>query len=444
MPFAAPDFVKDPTVDALTDNPPRKDDWTYIAKHFGVGLKSGMSKHEIKVNVINDLVLKELLPEEALTLCDSEVVKRLSAQFKSIETASKSLTHLDDEAEKERIFQLQKIQLETKKLEIEERKIEKELELARIRNQNMTPPSDPSALPVVVGPFDVAKVSRLVPCFDETDPEVFFRQFEKIASTLSWPRDHWTILIQTVLKGKGALVYANLSVEESKDYELVKNTVLAAYELTVEGYRQKFRNTMKSFDKTYVEFANEKHRLFRKWLVACSVDNFDSLCNLVVMEEFKRCIPLDVKLYLEDREITLLKKAAVTADSYSLLHKQSRPEGGNNNVKSGSVNSPETQGVPICGTPSDFPHHNTKKSISCSYCKKDGHDISGCWSKNCKQSKHYKPSLLKEGASQGQPTLNFKMKSSTLCSGIMWVMTRLERWRMMTLLKDLNFLVRFP
>lgn len=54
------------------------------------------------------------------------------------------------------------------------------------------------------------------------------------------------------------------------------------------------------------------------------------------MEEFKRCIPVPVKLYLEDREITLLKKAAIAADSYSLSHKaQNQSVGGRNfNVKS--------------------------------------------------------------------------------------------------------------
>ena len=410
MAFNAPNFVKNLNVEALTLNPPRKDDWIYIAKHFGVSLKSGMNKSEIKETVLSDLVLKELLPAEVLVLCETESVKRLSAQFKSLETSSKELTVLDDEAEKDRQFQLQKLQLEREKLEIE-------LELTRLKNQNPQPVVEQSSS-ASVKHFDVAKVSRLVPCFDETDPEMFFRQFEKTASTLSWPRDHWTILIQTVLKGKGALVYSNLSVDESKDYALVKQTVLTAYELTVEGYRQQFRNTTKPLDKTYVEFANEKLRAFNKWLSACSVTDFDSLCNLIVMEEFKRRIPLDIKLYLEDREITLLKRAAVTADSYSLLHKhQIRQEGRRNVfVKSASAKFPKTQDSAVTKSSIDSQNLSTKKHISCNYCKKEGHDISNCWSKKCKQSKHYNPSVARENDTKVQPTLNLRMKGDLSCS----------------------------
>ena len=435
MAFSAPDFVINPTVEALTAKPPKKDDWIYIAKHFRTGIQSGMSKHEIKVTVIQDLVLKNLLSEEALNLCDSEVVKRLSTKSRSVGDANSSVTELDSEAERDRSFQLEKLRLELelqkeksrmelelqkeksimeeRKTIMEERKLDKELELARLKIQSNQQISNSDSLPQANKPFDVAKVSRLVPCFDETDPEIFFRQFEKTATTLSWPRDHWTILIQTVLKGKGALVYANLSVEDSRDYDLVKKTVLAAYELTVEGYRQQFRNIRKSPEKTYVEFANEKFRLFKKWTESCFVNDFDSLCNLIIMEEFKRCIPLDVKLYLEDREITLLKKAAVTADSYSLLHKHpSRTDNKtSSHVKSVSVSSPKTQGVPTTNNSSDLSNSSAKKPVTCSYCKKVGHDISNCWSKNCKQSKHFKQNPSQESSSTSQPTLNLQIGS---------------------------------
>ena len=56
-----------------------------------------------------------------------------------------------------------------------------------------------------------------------------------------------------------------LSIEESLDYDIVKATVMRAYELVPEAYRQKFRTSEKSANQTHVEFAREKTVLFDKW-----------------------------------------------------------------------------------------------------------------------------------------------------------------------------------
>ena len=64
--------------------------------------------------------------------------------------------------------------------------------------------------------------------------------------------------LQSVLVGKAQEIYGSLSVEQSSDYEHVKETILKAYELVPEAYRQKFRNYLKYDSKTHVEFAREK------------------------------------------------------------------------------------------------------------------------------------------------------------------------------------------
>ena len=42
--------------------------------------------------------------------------------------------------------------------------------------------------------------------------------------------------------GKAQEIYGSLSVEQSSNYEHVKETILKVYELVPEAYRQKFRN----------------------------------------------------------------------------------------------------------------------------------------------------------------------------------------------------------
>jgi len=53
-----------------------------------------------------------------------------------------------------------------------------------------------------------------------------FMHFEKIASSLKWPEDVWTVLLQSVFVGKAHEIYSALPVEQSSQYQLVKEAVL--------------------------------------------------------------------------------------------------------------------------------------------------------------------------------------------------------------------------
>ena len=80
---------------------------------------------------------------------------------------------------------------------------------------------------------------RLVPKFNEHDVETYFLSFEKTAKSLSWPEEYWPLLLQSTFVGKAQKVYATLSEEQCSKYGTVKATILNAYELVPEAYRQK-------------------------------------------------------------------------------------------------------------------------------------------------------------------------------------------------------------
>ena len=110
--------------------------------------------------------------------------------------------------------------------------------------------------------FDVTKHIRLVPPFQEKEVDKYFLHFEKVAENLNWPKEHWTLLLQSVLIGKAREIYTQLGVEQSNHYETVKELILKGYELVPEAYRQNFRNCKKDSNQTYVEFARNKEQLF--------------------------------------------------------------------------------------------------------------------------------------------------------------------------------------
>ncbi|KAJ8038347.1 hypothetical protein HOLleu_15742 [Holothuria leucospilota] len=155
----------------------------------------------------------------------------------------------------------------------------------------------------------------------EDNVEKFFNHFEKLGEQLKWPRDKWSILIQSNFTGKAQEVYSALSIEDSMDYDKVKKAILQAYELVPEAYRQKFRKYRKADTQTYVEFAYQKERHFDRWCASKKVSTFDTLRQLMLVEEFKRCVNDDIKTHLEENKADKLKEVANLADQYALTHK---------------------------------------------------------------------------------------------------------------------------
>ena len=170
--------------------------------------------------------------------------------------------------------------------------------------------------------FDVTKHIRLVPPFQEKEVDKYFLHFEKVAENLKWPREHWTLLLQSVVIGKAREIYTQLSLEQSSDYDKVKELILKAYELVPEAYMQKFRDCRKEPNQTHVEFARTKEQLFDRWCSSKKVgSDHEKLRQLMLVEEFKWCINSDVRAFLNEKEVENLDVAARLADDYSLTHK---------------------------------------------------------------------------------------------------------------------------
>ena len=86
----------------------------------------------------------------------------------------------------------------------------KELEIS---SKSMPPVSfDPSKV------FDVTKHIRLVPPFQEKEVDKYFLHFEKVAENFKWPKEHWTLLLQSVVIGKAREIYTQLPLDQSSDH----------------------------------------------------------------------------------------------------------------------------------------------------------------------------------------------------------------------------------
>ena len=149
----------------------------------------------------------------------------------------------------------------------------------------------------------------------------YFLHFKKVAETLKWPKEHWTLLLQCVVIGKAREIYTQLNVEQSSNYDTVKEPILKAYKLVPEAYRQKFRNCRKENDQSHVQFARTKEQLFDRWGSSKKVgSDHAKLRQLMLVEEFKRCINSDIKSFLDENQVETLEAAARLAIDYALTH----------------------------------------------------------------------------------------------------------------------------
>ena len=237
--------------------------------------------------------------------------------------------------------------------------------------------------------FDPARNIRLVPPFQEKEVDKYFAHFEKVADSLNWPKESWVLLLQSVLVGKAQEIYGSLSVEQSSNYEHVKEAILKAYELVPEAYRQKFRNYLKFDSKTHVEFAREKENLFNRWCHSKEIgQDFKKLKQMVLLEEFKDKVRPDIRSHLDEQKVEELEKAAIMADDYALTHKMSSKSGnpqqkryhgsGNRENISRNMDDRKRQGKSTenVGLVSKV---EPLKPISCGHCGKPGHIITNCW-----------------------------------------------------------------
>ena len=295
---------------------------------------------------------------------------------------ARELRELELKAEREKRDLELKAEQEKALLEAEKEAAEREHEL-KMASLGKHSPSDKASA------FDPARNIRLVPPFQEKEVDKYFAHFEKVADNLNWPKESWVLLLQSVLVGKAQEIYGSLSVEQSSNYEHVKEAILKAYGLVPEAYRQKFRNYLKYDSKTHVEFAREKENLFNRWCHSKEIgQDFKKLKQMVLLEEFKDKVRPDIRSHLDEQKVEELEKAAIMADDYALTHKMSSKSGnpqqkryhGSGNRENISRNMDDrkrqgksTENVGLVSKAEPL------KPISCGHCGKPGHIITNCW-----------------------------------------------------------------
>ena len=212
-----------------------------------------MTKAQVKQMILQYFVDEEIFPDSTImsaeqgTMTGEELLELKRLEFQ--------------EKEKER-----EAQLRLKELELSTQLKMKELEVQGARS---------SSGETGEASFDVSKHIKFVLTFSEAEV------FENLAKSLKWPKESWTLLLQSSLIGKAREIYSVLSIKEICQYAIVKAAVLKIYELVPEAYRQKFRESAKRENQTFVEFVRSREILFDRWCTSKDIGrNYEKLRQL--------------------------------------------------------------------------------------------------------------------------------------------------------------------
>ena len=148
----------------------------------------------------------------------------------------------------------------------------------------------------------------------------YFDTVEKLYAMCEVPVDLQAKLLVPLLNDRVKSVISGMPVGDMERYDELKRFLLAEFKLTSKEYKSRFDSAIRNKNETYVLFAARLRNLLMYYLRSRHVvDDFDALCELIVSDRSKSCLPsepLNYELSLEGDDWFESDKVATLADIY--------------------------------------------------------------------------------------------------------------------------------
>lgn len=158
-----------------------------------------------------------------------------------------------------------------------------------------------------------------IPPFDEgrDDMDAYLRRFERYAIANSWKREHWGLHLSALLKGKALEVFSRMPVGDSLVYDKLKTALLQRFNLTADGFKQRFRNATAEKGESFQQFAVRQAEILERWVELSKCEHsYEGLFDLILREQFVNIVKRDLVLFLKERLPKTVGEMAILADQY--------------------------------------------------------------------------------------------------------------------------------
>ena len=147
--------------------------------------------------------------------------------------------------------------------------------------------------------------------------------FERFVNTSGWLKENWCTSLSALLTGRALEVFCRLSETEAIDYDRVKEVLQKRYNLTEDGYRQKFRACTAEDGENPSMFIVCLKTYLERWMkLSETPQTYDGLRDLCIREQFLDVSPVDLSTYLRERKLSTLDEVAQSADLFLTARKR--------------------------------------------------------------------------------------------------------------------------
>jgi len=262
------------------------------------------------------------------------------------------------------------VERETRRMEmefeLEKQKMETEIRLAVLRDQGLNNTQEGATATVRVHGIDNSLAGRTkkfgdtlrhvlpqMPAEHAERPQ-FFDTMEKLFHIYGVRDDIQAKLLMPLLSSQAKAIIGRMTSTDLESYAMVKQFLLTEFRLTPREYKLRFDTATKSPNETYVLFSSRLRNLLSYILRSREVEDFNTLCELLVSDKLKSCLTagtLNYVLSLEGNDWYISSKIASLADTYAANF---NPRFGNNqnrpqrqiNVGQGNTAGWRSQGSP--------------------------------------------------------------------------------------------------
>ena len=151
--------------------------------------------------------------------------------------------------------------------------------------------------------------------------DTFIERFKRFAESQGWNRDERAVPLSPLLTGKGLQVFTSMPSDEALQYDVLKKALLKRYEMTEEGFRNKFRHTKPEQGETAHQFVASLQRYFNRWVdMSGCVKEYKELANLLIREQFVNTCSAEMALFLRERVPKNIGELVKLAELYLEAH----------------------------------------------------------------------------------------------------------------------------
>ena len=126
-----------------------------------------------------------------------------------------------------------------------------------------------------------------------------------------------------ILSSQAKTIIGRMTSDDLMSYDKVKQFLLTEFRLTPKEYKVRFDTASKNVNETYVLFTSRLGNLLSYYLRSRGVEDLATLCELLVSDKLKSCLPpgtLNYVLSLEGDDWFYPSKVAGLADTYVANH----------------------------------------------------------------------------------------------------------------------------